>query len=73
MLKKGTSIILTICSGVDMWYLRIHSKILHITNMLSNNVRNMSNWLNVFFIFLVNSTGTMSKLDKNPMQPRHGK
>ena len=54
-----------------MWYLRIHSKILHITNTLSNTVRHMSNWLNVFFIFFVNNTGRISKLDKNPIQPKY--
>ena len=31
----------------------------------------MSNWLNVFFIFFVNNTGRISKLDKNPIQPKY--
>ena len=55
---------LTICTWVDKWYLRIHSKMLHITYMLSKTVRKMSNWLNVFCIFLFNKIGRMNKLAK---------
>ena len=40
---------------------------------MSKTVRNMSNWLNVFCILLLNNTGRMNKLAKKPMQPTTSK